>query len=390
AGKSTFIESAKLYADPSYVVNDDRIGIGNESHTQGVHVEEVTTSLPIYRLYDLNDSRELDTSQIKDEKAFKTLLVREDDLELRAEEVPGSKLVRFRIFDTPGLDDTNGNDIQNIARIFSALATVNTFNLIIIVDSHYVPLIPSQKSAFATYFDLFQEWKDLLTIVHTHVPNRHRYPGVNTKLDDKLSERSMFFNQTLGREIPSKRIDCNLEEAGPAHIWLTRNTIREILEIATVKIPVTRERTHVHKLQMMTAIDDIVHRRYEGKLDPAHKACDSLRKLSEAAQLALKIEDTKREITRINELLRQYDMFRQHWVKSGVLQEVLLDYFYKFEHGNTRQDIERWRSELNTLNTRLEDQNRKHTTLTVIAQHNAGDPSENMEQLMSKISKYRM
>ncbi|KAF9996476.1 hypothetical protein BGZ65_007935, partial [Modicella reniformis] len=111
AGKSTFLESVKQYADSSYDINIKRIGNGNMSHTQDVIEDEVMTSLPIYKLYDMNDDgRELDTTQIKTESAFKKLLARDDDLELRAEELPGSKLVRFRIIDTPGLDDTNGND----------------------------------------------------------------------------------------------------------------------------------------------------------------------------------------------------------------------------------------------------------------------------------------
>ncbi|KAF9982900.1 hypothetical protein BGZ65_002387 [Modicella reniformis] len=62
-GKSTFIESAKLYADPSYKVNEE------------------------------HDDQDVGTFQINTERAFKELLTREDDLEIRVEEVPGSKTV---------------------------------------------------------------------------------------------------------------------------------------------------------------------------------------------------------------------------------------------------------------------------------------------------------
>jgi len=52
AGKSTFLEYVKQYANPSYTIDDKRIGNGNVSHTQDPHVEVVTTDLPIYTLYE--------------------------------------------------------------------------------------------------------------------------------------------------------------------------------------------------------------------------------------------------------------------------------------------------------------------------------------------------
>jgi hypothetical protein len=61
------------------------------------------------------------------------------------EEVPGSSLKRFQIFDTPGLDDPNGYDSRNLARIFSALSEIDQLHLIVLMDSHYVPMIPPKN-----------------------------------------------------------------------------------------------------------------------------------------------------------------------------------------------------------------------------------------------------
>lgn len=457
AGKSTFIESVKLYADPSYVVDTGRIGSGNESCTSNVHVEVVTTSLPIYRLYDLDDdNREFDTSRIKDEKAFKKFLAREDALELLADEEPDATKVQFRIFDTPGLDDTKGNDIQNIAKVLSALSGLNELHLVLIMDSHHVPLVQSQKAAFSTYFDLFQRLKDLMTIVHTHVPNQHRFPGTNSKIDRKLKERSEFFNGIAGREVPSKRIDCDLDEEGLVHVCLTRNAIREILEIALIKTPVTVRTTHVHKLPTMIAVDDLVHGRYNVRLDSVVKARDSRSKLSEAAQLLLKIEATKREVEKRTQLLRQHDtdepilLFEQRFGEEitfiGWFQDLFgranevhtMEYShpeFTIHSVNARQqsidtlhesggkgnkhwsvqfkrhpfrpgyyhavlnmtsstkyqkEIMRWKSELNAWNKTMDDQIKEHIGLSVVAQQNAGDLSEDLEQLKSKTCKYEM
>ncbi|KAK3820270.1 MAG: hypothetical protein J3Q66DRAFT_439288 [Benniella sp.] len=254
SGKSSFLEHVKQYADPSYAINMTNIGSGNLSHTEVVHCEVVTTTLPIYKLFE-DDGFEFNTRSIKDERSFKRFLGRDDDLKLRPVEIPGSPKVQFRIFDTPGLNDTNGKDMKNIANTFSALSEVGHLNLIIIMDSHNVPLIPSLKDAFKTYFDLFEDLKGLITVVHTHAPNKHRVPGMNARFDDKLKERSECFNQLVGRKIPTKRIDCDPEETGPPNLCMTRNAIREILEMAKVKAAVTLNATRVCKTRTMVNVD---------------------------------------------------------------------------------------------------------------------------------------
>ncbi|KAI8349802.1 hypothetical protein B0O80DRAFT_141090 [Mortierella sp. GBAus27b] len=338
AGKSTFIEGAKQYADPSYVIDKHRIGNGNESCTAKVHVDEITTRFPIYKLYDLkDDSQEYDFSRIKNEKDFRKFLDREDDLLLRPEEEDDAAQIRFRFFDTPGLDDTDGNDVQNIAKILTTLSEVDELHLVLILDSHHVPLVQSQKAAFAAYFELFQRLKDLMIIVHTHVPNQNRFPGTNPKLDNKLKERSEVFNTIAGREVPSKRIDCDLDETGPVHTCLTRNAIRELLEIATIKAPAVMRTTHIHKLPAMTAVDGVVHRRYQAKMDALAKARDACSRKNEAALLTFKVQESDIQIQRRIQLLERYDtderipLFEKRFgeeisflgIFKGLLQDLL-------------------------------------------------------------------
>ncbi|KAF9356776.1 hypothetical protein BGX34_009762 [Mortierella sp. NVP85] len=230
-----------------------RIGSGNESHTEVVQCEVVTTILPVYKLFEENDL-EFNTRSIKDEGSFKKFLNR-DDFELYPIRIPGSPEVQFRIFDTPGLNATNGKDIKNIASTFSALSEVGHLNLLIIMDSHHVPLTPPLKDAFKTYFDLFEDLKGLITVVHTHAPNKHRVPGMNVRFDDKLKVRSECFNRLIGRKIPTKRIDCDPEERGPPNLCMTRNAIREILEMAKVKATVRLNTTRVCKTVAMMNVD---------------------------------------------------------------------------------------------------------------------------------------
>jgi len=304
SGKSTLLEFIKKYADPSYDIDRSHIGYGNESHTKGVRVEVVSTTLPVYKLYDRKDgNREFDTSRLKDERSFKKFLARDDDLELRPEEVPGSTKVRFRIFDTPGLNDTTmEDDITNIAKIFPALSKIDNFHLIVVMDSHHVPLFPSQKSAFTTCFDLFEDFKSLMMVVHTKSPNHHRFPGLNKFFDTKLSQRSEFFNRIAGRDVPTKRIDCDLEETGPAHLCMTRNAIREILEIATIKPPVAKKMALVRKMPTMIAVDRKLHKICDRELEFTLQLCQT-----ESGKLKMDIKLTEWEIEKKKKLLREHD-----------------------------------------------------------------------------------
>jgi len=301
SGKSTFLENVKQYSNPWYKINTTRIGIGNVSHTQTGCVEDVITTLPIYKVYDEN-GLEFDSRSIKDEWSFKRFLNRDDDLELRPVELPGSPKVRFRIFDTPGLNDTNGNDIENIASTFSTLSEVGHLNLIIITDSHHVPLNPSQQDAFKTYFNLFKDLKGLITVVHTHSPNKFRVPGMNIMHDRKLKGRSEFFNQIMGREVPTKRIDCDPNETGPANLCMTRNAIREILEMAKVKAPVTINTTHVYKTPFMVHVDRSVRDAYRAKLNESLKKCRST-----TQKLSVEIEEVEEEIKDKNKDIDEHD-----------------------------------------------------------------------------------
>ncbi|KAG0205924.1 hypothetical protein BGX31_002866, partial [Mortierella sp. GBA43] len=81
SGKSTFLEYVRQYADPSHKIDETYIGYGNNSHTTEPRVGIIETTLPEYKLYE--DGMEYKYSNIKDLKAIKKFLARDDDLELR-------------------------------------------------------------------------------------------------------------------------------------------------------------------------------------------------------------------------------------------------------------------------------------------------------------------
>ncbi|KAI8349810.1 hypothetical protein B0O80DRAFT_141141 [Mortierella sp. GBAus27b] len=341
SGKSTFIEFAKKYADPSYTINTRLTGAGNWSWTQEVRSEVVVTNLPIYKLYDRDESdgstdggQEININAILSQsilKPFKKLLDRDDDLEARPEVIPGSEWVRFRLIDTPGLDDTQGDDLRNLCKIFKALSTVNKFSLVLIFDANQA-FLKSQVEAFETYFRLFEELNGLTIIVHTKVPNINRHSSKKA-LPDKLAERSKFFSKIAGRSIPATWIDCDVEEHGPANTCLTRNTIRNILEIAMFKTPISRNKTSIRKTPKMAAMDNVLHEQCQKKFQSAKV---SFAALNEIDQLYIEIRKTEQQIRCMEKSIENYDTddpvvlfeecFGEEWRFFGRVKTHILEF----------------------------------------------------------------
>ncbi|KAG0229029.1 hypothetical protein BGX31_006343 [Mortierella sp. GBA43] len=316
SGKSTFIEFVKKYADSSYTINENVRGIGNWTCTQDVRSEVVVTNLPIYKLFDLDDSdddwdvsvdgeREIDidaTLSQSNVKPFKKLLERDENLKVRPETNPDSEWARFQLIDTPGLDDTNGDDIRNLARVFEALSTVDKLHLVLIVDSNK-PFSKSVVEAFKTYFHIFEELNSLAVVLHTHVRNINRHPS-KTTVARKLQERSEFFNEIAGRKIPTKRIDCDTDESGFADTCLTQNTIQEILEIAKLKTPVSSNITFIRKTPKMATVDAALREKCQKELDSIHASCEALNKID---RLSLKLHNTEQQLESLTLAVKTYD-----------------------------------------------------------------------------------
>ncbi|KAK3820255.1 MAG: hypothetical protein J3Q66DRAFT_368259 [Benniella sp.] len=315
--------------DPE-IPDASHIGSGNKSHTQVVRTEVVTTNLPACRLYGSNNNLELDLRRFlteRSERDFKKLLICDEDLELRPDEIPGSTTVQFRIFDMPGLDDTNGEDIKNIARTFSALTETKEFHLILIMDSHAVPLLPTQEDAYKAYFELLEELRDLVTIVHTKVADKHQHPE-NTDLEERLLKRSEFFDNVVGREVETKMINCDLKETGPVHRCLTWNTIREILELATNGTPVFIHRTYVHKALIMVPVDRKVLQMCKNKLALLTQSSNLQKLIVDMVKTRVKIKE-KRQLIRkhdTDKLLTIYERrYEEEWSLIHWPKEITME-----------------------------------------------------------------
>jgi hypothetical protein len=193
----------------------------------------------------------------------------------------------------------------------------------------------------------------------------------------------------------------------------------------------------------MTSIDKVVHAKYKAKLDSVVKSCEALGK---ADQLAIKIENTKNRIRKIEEQLNDHDTddllplfeqrFDEEWTLFGWRKDQTMNFPHQehiinqvrvakqsmdllheaggeghkfwevrfkrecFHSGyyhvvlsmasrtKHRKEIDGWRSDLRDLSKTLEDEGKEHVKLCAIVQQNASEPSEKLKQLKGRIRKY--
>ncbi|KAG0056534.1 hypothetical protein BGZ83_004557 [Gryganskiella cystojenkinii] len=336
SGKSTLLEAIKQYGNPSHVPDLGRIGLGNKAHTEEPYIEEIVTCLPSYRVFETNRHvrQEIEVEpylQARKFKDFKSLLKR-SDLEVMSES--NTSFARFRIIDTPGLDDTEGRDVEYLGRIFSAISSLSHLHLVVITDSPGAIFAPGYLTALDTYAKVFSTMHGLMTLVTTKLPYKEQHPGrTDTPLfDAKLEQRAKIISGIMGRRFPSFKIDCNFQKNQPFHICLTRNTIRDILNTATIKTPVALK-MRVQKTPVMKAVDQIVFDDYQIYIaDLQHKCklldlADQLR--LEIIQIESDIATKHKELQPIDtdELLHLYEVrFLQDWEHLYVIRPTKLRY----------------------------------------------------------------
>ncbi|KAF9295280.1 hypothetical protein BGZ88_002427 [Linnemannia elongata] len=336
SGKSTLLEAIKQYADIRYTADLSRIGRGNIAHTSQPRVEEIVTCLPIYKIYETNGQgrQEIDMEHYWEETAFddfRALLKRKDGDGLEVIAEGSTSLSRFRIIDTPGLDDSENRDIEILGRIFSTLSRLGHLHLVVITDSHGTTLAPGYKAALQTYSTLFSTMHGLMVFAMTNIPNKRQHPA-DSSLDGKLLERSNIIFGIMGRRFPLFKIDCNLREHRPFDTCLTRNIIRDILATATIKTPVELK-MQVHKTPSMKQVDDVIYHRYAKYFTAVQLNCSLL---SAANRLQIEIDQQKSNIASkeddlqnidTDELLHLYEArFDQDWEHLYIIKPTLLQY----------------------------------------------------------------
>ncbi|KAG0316983.1 hypothetical protein BGZ99_006567 [Dissophora globulifera] len=273
AGKSNFIQGVRKYADPRCEIDHTTIGSGGESHTTEVAQYSVKTNFPEYHLYDSSLPIASEAAKFLDSCSFqehRRMLDRVDGVKVRKGKASSYPRASVRIFDTPGLNDTQGHDEKNVANILSALSGGEAVHLVLIVMSRHAPMTVELQAALKTYSNIFSTMGGIIAFAHTKFDFKdHRIDNpVTTKFMD---ERKATLASVIGRDTPHFLIDCDLDEYRPVRNFLTQRAIRSILTQATKNVPVPLSRIHLHKTTKMMEIDQQVANGYQERLEHLKK-----------------------------------------------------------------------------------------------------------------------
>ncbi|KAF9586462.1 hypothetical protein BGW38_004539 [Lunasporangiospora selenospora] len=280
SGKSTLIEAIREYLDPNREIDHSKIGNGSESCTKEVIENEFASHIPKYELINAGAPSQTTTESTQNSLGTAGAVVdikrlqgasnwhlyknalRKYDLRIRSCEQNPRAEYKFRIFDTPGLEDTDGHDVRNVAKILNVLSAVNEIHLILITIAHGTPLTQGVQNALKDYCSIFSEMNGLFTFVHTKVSYEKLHPGSQKYYGD-LTTRMDKLDSIMGQPVRHIAIDSDFDEDRPLCIYMRREAIREILSLTNLNVPVAASQMRLIKTKRMREVDSIVIKEQE-------------------------------------------------------------------------------------------------------------------------------
>ncbi|KAG0026310.1 hypothetical protein BGZ82_009535 [Podila clonocystis] len=301
SGKSALIEYIKNYANPGYSIDLSLIGYGNLSKTESPRSILVNSDLPKYEVFHKESGEIIDledfSTRIENEYEYRYMLsLRDSDVHMRlAPRDPDIPLenVEFRFMDTPGLNNTGGRDGQHSINIISEIINTRSFNLIVFVFSFLDPLSSEQQLSLEYYADILRGLHSRIVFLHTHVDSNDIHSSnieYHVNMIDRIDYLNRIFRhydsdavlgQYNAREYPSFNINL-VSKKRPVINCMTRNTIRELLKMAT-QAPVIMDTSD----QNIERIRAITH--------PSKLSIDERRKIKDRMQTEAQIMERPAE-----------------------------------------------------------------------------------------------
>ncbi|KAF8981351.1 hypothetical protein BGZ52_002957, partial [Haplosporangium bisporale] len=270
AGKSTFVQFVKNYANPRYLINWDKIGHYVGSKTGKIEQFVVRTDLPEHEVYDDDTGAPIDIHTLsqnfrdaddyKDRVGVRATFLRQVP---RDPEAAPEKDMVIRFLDTPGINDTNFRDIEHAKTIIDEMVRIQSFNLIVVVVNSLSPIHREQKVAFDYYARVIQELQgnhSNVVFLYTHVKYEECHQN-NVKHQTNLQQKHKAFSRLfrgLGEMAPDGGInlEAGMEQDVELYPYYTiehsikdrpiiqcmiRKTLRKILQEAVSAQPVAMD-----------------------------------------------------------------------------------------------------------------------------------------------------
>ncbi|KAF9171546.1 hypothetical protein BGX20_007367 [Mortierella sp. AD010] len=311
SGKSTLIEGIKRYADPTYKIDEEAIGDGIFSHTPKVRTSEVTTNMPPYYVFETSKTIEgkMQKSQIDygrfiemDRDDYEDAINRRRGYELTKGTSDQSER-RFKLIDTPGLNNTNNFDEIYIGSITEALEGIRDLHLVLITVPN-VTLSDGVKDAIKCYVGMLPTFKGILAFVHTRMRYGSLHPEDMRFAESMSQKKKALEDITKAENVPHFMIDCDLKTVRPIQLSITQNTIRSILSLATFNQPVRVTAMTMVKTARMADADKFLEDRYKSfiearKIAFSHMDLDRSEVLAAIGELMASISEKEHELQHV-------------------------------------------------------------------------------------------
>lgn len=302
-GKSTLIRQLARYAGTSGL--SIGIGDGNKTCTMEVGNYDLSVTLRGYQLVDLNNERI--------EKQNYSDLATLDDSEAKVVEVKDAyaPTFRFRFIDTPGLNDTYGEDLSIMSRILSRALDLGHINALIYVRSVDSPFGTSFKNFFRYIQRSMPNLCNGLIVAHSYftVDRVEEFLNENHRLDEI---RQKAFEAATQLELQHFFMDNSPDPTSPFAVMQSLNEIYRLLShissqkplpVKTMKLLKTDAMRHLD-VHVVNTLKDLTHRLdkewISGKSTAEILKSNVITAQREISKLKIKIETKQAQILALN------------------------------------------------------------------------------------------
>ncbi|KAG0026314.1 hypothetical protein BGZ82_009539, partial [Podila clonocystis] len=263
SGKTSLVETFRLYADPNYQAKTEHITQGNNRFAdETVKITAFLANLHTVQIRKLRGTTgEYDVVDLEEEAKRSSEGDFEDLLNLGAKGAEsviiasnGTKKYRFNIFEGPSLNESVLEFEKNIFSIHKTLVESKAELHQVLFTLAPGPLIGDIKATIRVCSDVFSDFNPLFSFVHTKIDYPKLHIG-NKQFHDYMKERTELLQSYIRSSAAPYMIDCNLQSNWPVQRAKTYNVVHDILKAAIDQTPMALKSPLMKKTPKMIAID---------------------------------------------------------------------------------------------------------------------------------------
>ncbi|KAG0016157.1 hypothetical protein BGZ81_011366, partial [Podila clonocystis] len=265
SGKTSLVETFKLYADPKYQAKTEHITQGNSrfadekvketaflADLHNVQIRKLRGTTGEYDVVDLEDeAKRLSEEDFEDllnlgAKGVETVIIASN----------GAKKYRFNIYEGPSLNESAENFEKNIFSIHKTLVeSEKKFNQVLFTLAPG-PITSAIRTTIRVCSDIFSDLSPLFSFVHTKIDYPKLHIG-NKQFQDSMKERTELLQRYryIHSGATPHMIDCNLQSNWPVQRAKTYNVVHDILKTAIDQTPMALKSPPMKKTPKMVLID---------------------------------------------------------------------------------------------------------------------------------------